>query len=85
MGLKELKTERKELKDWRKELDKIGLDSVNLITINHVRNHIMRELKDKDDTKHNTMITFLQANQTLVNNSILTQRPGLQQFIDNIE
>ena len=84
MGLKELKAERKELKDWRQELDKVGLDSVNLITMDHVRNHIMKELNDDDDTKHNSMVTFLQANQLLVNDSILTQR-GFQQFINNIE
>jgi hypothetical protein len=77
MGIKEIKKERKELKDWIKELKKEGVDTYNLISVRHVRQLLRSMVDDKDDDKHNSGITFLKNNQTLVLES------GFNEFEDN--
>lgn len=82
MGLKEIKEQRKLLKDWRKELKKDGLDSDNFISLNHIRMFVMKELKDDDNVKHNKMLNFLKQNQVLVEDS-KTKHGGFEDFEDN--
>lgn len=82
MGLKELKDQRNLIKDWRKELNKEGLDSDSFISLNHIRVFLIKELKEEDDIKFNKMLNFLKQNQTLVNDTI-TKHGGFENFEDN--